>query len=205
MGFIQFLDGLKTIWVKLMEMLIKGQILRMQKRPESHQCPVSLHIYSLKLGSLCSFSRFLSLYIISHLWPQGVFNLLFFSHIFLSFSSCLSCALNSLPKHTNILRLCLRSKWNELFSYFQSVGWTFLTYFASDETESVCSDSVIDILYIYIDRHSNDFSISLTAEHMRVVVMKESEDRKLNTVVSTRIHHFQNENHNIIFINHFIY
>lgn len=86
-------------------------------------------------------------------------------------------------------------------SYFhiRSLGWTFLTYLASDETESVCSDSVINI---YIDRHSNDFSVSLTAEHMRVVVIKESEDRKRNTLVSTRIHHFQNENHNII---HFIY
>lgn len=121
-----------------------------------------------------------------------IFYSFLFSHIFLSFSCSLSCALNSLPKHTHLLRLCLPSKWNSYF-HIRSLGWTFLTYFASDETEFVCSDSVINI---YIDRH--DFSISLTAEHMRVVVIKESEDTKLNTLVSTRIHHFQNENHNII-------
>ncbi len=61
----------------------------------------SLHVYSLKLGSLCSFSRFLSLYIISHLWPQCVLSSILSSFHISSFPFLLVFPVLSIPFQTH--------------------------------------------------------------------------------------------------------
>lgn len=60
-------------------------------------------------------------------------------------------------------------------------------FFASDEIESVCSDSVVNIEHINIDCDHND--LSLTPGHLRVLniveEIEESDDRKPDILQSS--------------------